>query len=151
MLDKNKAIIEGAILVAQRTEAKAVILAATLPEERALLQGELGEIARVFTTHAGPPNAHREGEVLMLPEVRLRRRGRAKIALLEGLAALVGMLAAPNVLPAHACVCVTLLRLLLSRRLVLCIQLVRRPFTRRTGRSRTFSLARLERATGDSC
>jgi diadenylate cyclase len=41
----------------------------------------------VFTTHAGPPTAEREGEVLLLPEVRLRRRGRAKIALLEGLAA----------------------------------------------------------------
>jgi DNA integrity scanning protein DisA with diadenylate cyclase activity len=87
MLAKNKAIIEGAVLVAKKTAAKAVILAATLPEERAMLQGELGELARVFTTHAGPPNAHREGEVLMLPEVRLRRRGRAKIALLEGLAA----------------------------------------------------------------
>jgi diadenylate cyclase len=87
MLDKNKAIIEGAIHVAKRTNARAVILAATLPEERQMLQGALGDLARVFTTHAGPPDAEREGEVLILPEVRLRRRGRAKIALLEGLAA----------------------------------------------------------------
>lgn len=87
MKEKNKAIIEGAIHVAQRTRADAVILAATLPEERDMLQGALGQMARVFTTHAGLANAAREGEVLMLPEVRLRRRGRAKIALLEGLAA----------------------------------------------------------------
>jgi diadenylate cyclase len=87
MLDKNKAIIEGAIHVAKRTNARAVILAATLPEEREMLQGALGPGARIFTTHAGPTTAERDGEVLILPEVRLRRRGRAKIALLEGLAA----------------------------------------------------------------
>jgi DNA integrity scanning protein DisA with diadenylate cyclase activity len=87
MLEKNKAIIEGAVHVARRTNARAVILAATLPEERDYLQQALGAGARVFTTHAGPPTAQREGEVLILPEVRLRRRGRAKIALLEGLAA----------------------------------------------------------------
>lgn len=87
MLEKNRAIIEGAIHVARRTRARAVILAASLPEERALLQNELGPAARVFITHAGQPDAAREGEVLILPEVRLRRRGRAKIALLEGLAA----------------------------------------------------------------
>jgi|SRR5688572_5964649 diadenylate cyclase len=87
MLEKNQAIIEGAIHVARQTGARAVILAASLPDERALLQKELGHNTRVFTTHAGPPTAEREGEVLLLPEVRLRRRGRAKIALLEGLAA----------------------------------------------------------------
>lgn len=87
MLEKNKAILEGAIHVARRTNARAVILAATLPEEREFLQQALGEGARVFTTHAGPTTAQREGEVLILPEVRLRRRGRAKIALLEGVAA----------------------------------------------------------------
>ena len=87
MLDKNQAIIEGAIHVAKQTGARAVILAASLPEERALLQKELGPDTRVFTTHAGPATAARDGEVLILPEVRLRRRGRAKIALLEGLAA----------------------------------------------------------------
>ena len=87
MLEKNRAIIEGAIHVARRTGSRAVILAASLPAERALLQKELGEGTRVFTTHAGPAMAAREGEVLILPEVRLRRRGRAKIALLEGLAA----------------------------------------------------------------
>ena len=87
MLEKNRAIIEGAIHVARSTQARAVILAATLPEERELLQRSLGQGARVFTTHAGSPTAQRDGEVLILPEVRLRRRGRAKIALLEGLAA----------------------------------------------------------------
>ena len=87
MLEKNQAIIEGAIHVAKHTGARAVILAAWLPDERALLQKELGHNTRVFTTHAGPTTAEREGEVLLLPEVRLRRRGRAKIALLEGLAA----------------------------------------------------------------
>lgn len=87
MLEKNRALIDGAVLVARETNARAVILAATLPEERAMLQEALGDGARVFTTHAGPPNSVREGEVLLLPEVRLRRRGRAKIALLEGLAA----------------------------------------------------------------
>lgn len=87
MLEKNKAIIEGAILVAQRTNARAVILAAALPEEREMLQGALGQGARVLTTRAGIPGAARDGEALILPEVRLRRRGRAKIALLEGVAA----------------------------------------------------------------
>jgi DNA integrity scanning protein DisA with diadenylate cyclase activity len=88
VLDKNKAIIEGAILVARQTAAGAVILAAALPEERDMLQGALGPYTRILTTrNAGPATATREREVLILPEVRLRRRGRAKIALLEGLAA----------------------------------------------------------------
>lgn len=88
MLEKNQAIIEGAIHVARSTNARAVILAANLPAERELLQSGLGPETRVLTTrHAGPAMAAREGEVLILPEVRLRRRGRAKIALLEGLAA----------------------------------------------------------------
>ena len=87
MLDKNKAIIEGAVLVAQRTNARAVILAAELPEEREMLHATLPEDVRVFTTRGGEAGAARDNEVLILPEVRLRRRGRAKIALLEGLAA----------------------------------------------------------------
>jgi diadenylate cyclase len=87
MLDKNQAIIEGAIHLAKKLDARAVILAASLPEERAMLQRELGKDVRVFITHAGQPTAAGEREVLILPEVRLRRRGRAKIALLEGIAA----------------------------------------------------------------
>ena len=75
------------MLVAKRTDARAVILAATLPEEREMLQGALGESMRIFTTRGGEASAVRDHEVLVLPEVRLRRRGRAKIALLEGLAA----------------------------------------------------------------
>jgi DNA integrity scanning protein DisA with diadenylate cyclase activity len=87
MLEKNRAIIEGAILVAQRTRARSVILAAALPEEREMLQKGLGGSARVLTAHAAQHGAVRDDELLLLPEVRLRRRGRAKIALLEGVAA----------------------------------------------------------------
>jgi diadenylate cyclase len=87
MLDKNKAIIEGAVHLARELGARSVILAAPLPDERLMLERSLGQDVRVFTTRAGPTRAAEEGEVLNLPEVRLRRRGRAKIALLEGLAA----------------------------------------------------------------
>jgi diadenylate cyclase len=87
MHDKNKAIIEGAIHLAQKLDARAVILAASLPEERALLRNSLGDHVRILSTHAGTTTMADEREVLILPEVRLRRRGRAKIALLEGLAA----------------------------------------------------------------
>ena len=87
MLAKNKAIIEGAILVARSTKARAVILAATLSAEREMLENGLEGTVRIFNTHAGASSGTRDGEVLFLPEVRLRRRGRAKIALLEGLAA----------------------------------------------------------------
>lgn len=88
LMKKNQAIIEGAIQVARATNAQAVILAANLPAEREMLHSALGSDMRVLTTrNAGPAMAARDGEVLILPEVRLRRRGRAKIALLEGLAA----------------------------------------------------------------
>jgi diadenylate cyclase len=87
MLDKNRAIIEGAIHLVQQLDARAVILAASLPDERALLRDSLGEGVRILSTHAGTTTSAHEREVLILPEVRLRRRGRAKIALLEGLAA----------------------------------------------------------------
>src|SRR5690606_3944185 len=68
--------------------AHAVVLAAALPEEAGYLRRELGEAFRVITTApGGAPHPGREPEVVSLPEVKLRRRGRAKIALLEGLAA----------------------------------------------------------------
>lgn len=88
MLAKNKAIIEGAARVATDTRAGAVIIAAPLEEERDLLLKVLGDGVRVLTA-AGGARARRveDGEVLSLPEVRLRRRGRAKIALLEAIAA----------------------------------------------------------------
>ncbi|HEX7051519.1 MAG TPA: diadenylate cyclase [Longimicrobiales bacterium] len=88
MHPKNEAIIEGAVVVARRTGADAVLLAAALPEEADRLRERLGEECRVMTA-APDGGAARLGEtdVLALPEVKLRRRGRAKIALLEGLAA----------------------------------------------------------------
>lgn len=86
--NKNRAILEGAVHVARETHADAVILAAALSEERRFLRDALGPDARVIAA-AGPTarGAADDGEMLGLPEVRLRRRGRAKIALLEGLAA----------------------------------------------------------------
>ena len=86
MLEKNKALIEGAARVALDTNAGAVILAASLPEERELLKRALPDGVRVLTVSGGMNGGH-DGEVLVLPEVRLRRRGRAKIALLEAIAA----------------------------------------------------------------
>lgn len=75
--------------MAKATEADAVILAAALAEEQAFLRDELGDNARVITATGATAkrDAHNDGEMLALPEVRLRRRGRAKVALLEGLAA----------------------------------------------------------------
>lgn len=87
MLDKNKAIIEGAAAVARDTNAGAIILAAALPEEQALLRSLLGDTVRVLTVGGAANQNSEDGEILVLPEVRLRRRGRAKIALLEAIAA----------------------------------------------------------------
>jgi DNA integrity scanning protein DisA with diadenylate cyclase activity len=87
LLDKNKAIIEGAARVAADTSAGAVIIAAALTEERDLLRRSLGTDVRVLTAVGADQQNAGDGEVLVLPEVRLRRRGRAKIALLEALAA----------------------------------------------------------------
>lgn len=86
MLDKNKAIIEAAARVALDTHAGAVILAASLPAERELLKNLLSSDVRVLTASGGA-NGGQDGELLVLPEMRLRRRGRAKIALLEAIAA----------------------------------------------------------------
>jgi diadenylate cyclase len=88
LLAKNKAIIEGAARVALDTRAAAVIIAAALNQERDLLRTCLRDDIRVLTTAGGIAlGAADDGEVLVLPEVRLRRRGRAKIALLEAIAA----------------------------------------------------------------
>jgi DNA integrity scanning protein DisA with diadenylate cyclase activity len=82
-------MIEGAAVVAREAEADAVLLAAALPEERAYLHQLLGSDARVLPPAPGSADhaPAQDIEVLMLPQVRLRRRGRAKIALLEALAA----------------------------------------------------------------
>jgi diadenylate cyclase len=89
VLEKNRAIIDGAVLVAQRTEADAVLLAAALPEEAKYLEDSLEGQIRVISASPGPSAIReaRDTDILALPEVRLRRRGRAKVALLEGLAA----------------------------------------------------------------
>ena len=85
---KNRAILEGAVHVARATAADAVILAASLSEEKKFLREALGPNARVLSAsgHTAHRDAVEDGEMLVLPEVRLRRRGRAKVALLEGLA-----------------------------------------------------------------
>lgn len=85
MLDKNKAVIDSAARLARETNADAVILAASLPDERRLLIETLGNDVRVLSGAAGS-NTSEDREVLALPEVKLRRRGRAKIALLEAIA-----------------------------------------------------------------
>lgn len=80
-------MIEGAAQVAADTQASAVILAAPLLEERDLLRSRLGDKVRVLTTTGSASKHGEDGEVLVLPEVRLRRRGRSKIALLEAVTA----------------------------------------------------------------
>ena len=88
MLQHNRAVIDGAMLIARQSEADAVLLAAALPEETRYLEQEIGGERRVIAAspgHDGSGGGDRD--VIALPEVRLRRRGRAKIALMEGLAA----------------------------------------------------------------
>ncbi len=88
MLDRNQAVIDGAILIARETDAHAVLLAAALPEEARYLEHALHAERRVIAATPGRNGAAaRENDVIALPEVRLHRRGRAKIALMEGLAA----------------------------------------------------------------
>jgi diadenylate cyclase len=88
MIQRNKAIIDGAIVVARETDADAILLAASLPEETAYLHNAVGAERRVIAAAATgeAPFVVRDGELLILPEIRMRRRGRAKVALLEGLA-----------------------------------------------------------------
>ena len=88
MTAENQAMLDGAVLIAQHTGADAVILAAPLAEESAYLREKLGGRMRVITAASTnePHAADIDAEVVALPAVRLRRRGRAKIALLEGLA-----------------------------------------------------------------
>lgn len=94
MRERNRAILDGAVLISRETSADAVLLAAALPDEAAYLRARLAGERRVIAAAppegaVHPPHDH---DVLALPEVRLRRRGRAKVALLEGLAA--GLLSA---------------------------------------------------------
>ena len=89
MTNHNRAILDGAMLIAEKTNAAAVILAAALPAETAYLKESMGTARRVIAAAmpgSGDTSPH-DAEVVALPSVRLRRRGRAKVALLEGLAA----------------------------------------------------------------
>jgi diadenylate cyclase len=91
LLEKNRGLIDGAVVVARQTGAAAVILAGWLPEERRYLERQLGNLRVLSAAHPLADGVRLEdSEVLVLPQVRLRRRGRAKVALLEALAA--GML-----------------------------------------------------------
>src|SRR5690606_31119038 len=84
----NRAILDGALVIARDVGASAILLAAALPEEADYLRQRLGPGGHVLTAATnGAPGLVAEADVLALPEVRMRRRGRAKIALLEGLAA----------------------------------------------------------------
>jgi diadenylate cyclase len=88
LLDKNRGMIDGAVVVARQTGAAAVILAGWLPEERRYLESQLEDRRVLSATHPAADGVRLEdAEVLLLPQVRLRRRGRAKVALLEALAA----------------------------------------------------------------
>jgi DNA integrity scanning protein DisA with diadenylate cyclase activity len=75
--------------VARGTSADAVILAAALTDEKRFLRDSLEPNVRVISAAGSTArrSAVEDGEMLALPEVKLRRRGRAKVALLEGLAA----------------------------------------------------------------
>jgi diadenylate cyclase len=87
LLERNRALVEGAAVVMREAGAAAIVLAGWLPEERSYLERLLG--GRRIISAADPNMDAAPGddpEVLMLPKVRLRRRGRAKIALLEALA-----------------------------------------------------------------
>jgi len=86
---RNRAVLDAGMLLARETDANAVLLAAPLAEEAEYLRAALGAERRVIAAAPGNGGVRpaREREALALPEVRLRRRGRAKIALLESLAA----------------------------------------------------------------
>jgi hypothetical protein len=88
-------MIDGAVTAAREAGADAIILAATMREERQYLEAGVKGAAAAgrkpirVVAGAGASEETTEGddeEVLVLPQVRLRRRGRAKVALLEALA-----------------------------------------------------------------
>jgi DNA integrity scanning protein DisA with diadenylate cyclase activity len=81
-------MIDGALAVATNAGADAIILAATLPAEQQYLERRVSNGTRVILRSGSVQDETEEGdaEVVTLPQVRLRRRGRAKVALLEALA-----------------------------------------------------------------
>lgn len=91
MRRENRAILDGAIAVARGADAHVLVLTSAIPEETAYLRERIGDGIRIVgaaAPSAGPGAAGdvEEDDVIALPPVRLRRRGRAKVALLEGLA-----------------------------------------------------------------
>jgi diadenylate cyclase len=84
--ERNRALVEGAVVIAEQSDADAVVLSVPLPEERRWLRERLGQRRLIAAVSSAAHVAVDDGEILMLPHVRLRRRGRAKVALLEALA-----------------------------------------------------------------
>lgn len=88
MFECNRAVVDGAMVIAREVLADAVLLAAALPEETRYLEDTMAGERRVIAASPGREGGGtRERDVIVLPEVRLRRRGRAKVALMEALAA----------------------------------------------------------------
>ena len=88
MLGQNRAIIDGALAVAREARADAIILAASGEDEFAYLSSHTTPGTRVIAASGGLTELidAEDREVVVLPQLRLRRRGRAKVALLEALA-----------------------------------------------------------------
>jgi diadenylate cyclase len=87
MTDRNRALVAGAATIAEQSGAHAVVLAAPLAAERDYLRARLGSRHKLITAVGSRAEVEQgDGEILLLPQVRLRRRGRAKVALLEALA-----------------------------------------------------------------
>ena len=78
LLDRNRAVIDGAVVIARQADVDAVLLAAALPEETRYLEETLGDERRVIAASPGLDGGGHghDGDVIALPEVRLRRRGR---------------------------------------------------------------------------
>jgi diadenylate cyclase len=87
LTDRNLAVLEGAAAIARRSGADAVLLAVSAAAERQQLRDLLGDRHRLVAAAAEESDPSlTDGELLVVPQLRLRRRGRAKVALLEGLA-----------------------------------------------------------------
>jgi len=88
MRSENRAILDAAIVAARGADAHAVLLTSSEEAEAGYLRRRLGRGTRVISPLTGPGalTGSDEDEVITLPRIRLRRRGRAKVALLEALA-----------------------------------------------------------------
>jgi DNA integrity scanning protein DisA with diadenylate cyclase activity len=87
LLEQNRAIINGALAIARESHVDAIILAAAGDAELAYLTSQTDTAVRIIATAGGSHHADADDrEIVVLPQLRLRRRGRAKVALLEALA-----------------------------------------------------------------